>query len=194
MRICTLLISLLFFTTPIAAQEEQNQQEEKNQEEHREKAPPLSLEGFLDEELPEATTTKQTAMKVDNGPCYVCHANYKTEGLVVAHGEAEMACADCHGESLDHRNDENNTTPPDRMIALGEIGGFCRTCHTKHDAPPKDVLLRWKKRCPEKTNFDTVVCTDCHFQHRLSLRTIRWDRKTGELVVEEQGGADAKGS
>ncbi|MFO7905947.1 MAG: cytochrome c3 family protein [Planctomycetota bacterium] len=187
MRICTLLIPLLLLTRPIVAQEA------KDREQEREKAPPLSLDGFLEEELPE-TTKKQTAMEVENGPCYVCHANYKTEGLVVAHGKAEMGCAECHGESLDHRNDENNTTPPDRMIAAGDVGAFCRTCHPKHDAPAKDVLARWKKRCPEKTNFDAVACTDCHFQHRLSPRTIRWNKKTGELVVEEQVGTDATGS
>lgn len=179
MRIRTLGILLLFWITPVVAQEPDDR------EQQRDKAPPLSLEGYLDEELPEAPKQK-IAMKVDNGPCYVCHANYKTEGLAVAHGEEKIACADCHGESLDHRNDENNTTPPEHMIAAAEINGFCDKCHPTHDVAPKDLLVRWKERCPDKTNFDKVVCTDCHFQHRLSLRTIQWNKNTGELIVEEE--------
>ncbi|HYW79846.1 MAG TPA: hypothetical protein VE890_09735, partial [Thermoguttaceae bacterium] len=40
--------------------------------------PPLSLDGFLDEKLPEATADAPK-LKVDNSACYVCHGNYDTE-------------------------------------------------------------------------------------------------------------------
>lgn len=185
MRTVTLLTLFVVPLTLVLAEEVDNR------EEQRTKAPALSLEGFLDEKLPTAPT-KKTVMKVDNGPCYVCHANYKNEGLVIEHGRAEVGCVDCHGESLAHRNDENNTTPPDRMFAADEIDGFCGKCHTEHDVLAKEVLLRWQERCPNKTDCQAIVCTDCHFQHRLDLRTIRWNKNNGELLLgkgtQERGG------
>jgi hypothetical protein len=59
----------------------------------------------------------------------------------------------------------------------------CEECHESHDAPARDVLARWQKRCPEKTDFNTVVCTDCHGYHRLERRTVRWEKKTGKLII-----------
>ncbi len=32
-----------------------------------------------------------------------------------------------------------------------------------------------------------MVCTDCHFHHRLAFRTVWWDKKTGMLVVRKDG-------
>ena len=42
------------------------------QEKERQKPPPLSLEGLLDEKLPEASAPKVNSK---NDSCYVCHAN-----------------------------------------------------------------------------------------------------------------------
>ena len=70
--------------------------------------------------------TKNTVkINVDNSACYVCHANYESEGLVIEHGIEEIGCVDCHGESTDHRNDEDNVTPPDIMYPLGSIDEKC---------------------------------------------------------------------
>lgn len=144
-------------------------------------APPLSLEGYLDEELPEAKP--QVEMKVDNGPCYVCHANYRQEPLVLAHGPAGVGCIDCHGSSDDHRNDENNIIPPDRMYPLAAIDQTCGKCHRNHDVSAREVILCWQTRCPEKTDPEQIVCTDCHFEHRLSNRVVRWDKESGEVLA-----------
>lgn len=157
-----------------------------NQEEQRKKAPPLSLDGFLDEALPEAPQEGK-AMQVDNESCYVCHANYKEEELVVAHGREGVSCIDCHGKSEDHRNDEDNITPPDKMFALVGIDDMCIDCHETHDVSARDVLERWKQRCPDKSDPESVFCTDCHFQHRLAFRTVWWNKKTGELIVRKEG-------
>ncbi|MFV1967451.1 MAG: hypothetical protein ACC628_18635 [Pirellulaceae bacterium] len=154
------------------------------QEKTQRKVKPLSLEGLLDEKLPEAP--KMTVeMKVDNAACYVCHVNYETEELVLTHGKEETGCIDCHGESLDHRNDEDNITPPDIMYALDSIDEKCRECHDEHDASATDVIARWQERCPQKTNPKEVVCTDCHFHHRLDRRTVQWNKKTGALMVRD---------
>jgi hypothetical protein len=151
-------------------------------------APPLSLEGYLDEKLPEARTDKPK-MKVDNGACYVCHGNYQEEELTVMHGQDAVGCMDCHGRSFAHRGDEDNITPPEKMYPAGEIDRMCGTCHEGHDVAPMDVIVRWKRRCPTKTDPKTIVCTDCHGQHRLKRRVVRWDKKTGKLIERKTGQA-----
>jgi len=149
-------------------------------------APPLSLDGLLDEKLPEAPKMAAKA-KVDNSACYVCHGNYETEELVVSHAKEEVGCIDCHGKSSEHRDDEDNITPPDTMYAPGDIKKMCEKCHETHDAPARKVLERWQTRCPAKTNPDELLCTDCHYQHRLDFRTVWWNKKTGELIVRKEG-------
>ena len=123
----------------------------------------------------------------DNSACYVCHGNYDGEELVVAHGKEGTGCIDCHGESIEHRNDEDNITPPDQMYALEDVDSMCADCHDMHDAPARKVIERWQERCPAKTDPKEIVCTDCHFQHRLPFRTVWWDKETGELVVRKEG-------
>jgi len=146
-------------------------------------APPLVLDPeLLKEGLPE--DEKREKLKVDNSACYVCHGNYDGEELVVTHGKEEVGCIDCHGESNDHRNDEDNITPPDTMYALVEVDDMCGECHDSHDATAREVLERWQQRCPDKA-ADEVVCTDCHFHHRLERRVVRWNKKTGEVISRQ---------
>jgi hypothetical protein len=153
------------------------------QEESRPKPPPLSVEALLNEVLPDAPKNK-IKLNVDNSSCYVCHNNYEEEELVLTHGQQEIGCIDCHGESLDHRNDEDNITPPDILYPLDAIDEKCSECHDEHDASAKDVIKRWQKRCPQKTDANDLVCTDCHFHHRLEKRIVRWNKTTKELIVE----------
>lgn len=148
-------------------------------------APPLSLEGYLDEKLPEAPKQEQSHSAINNA-CFVCHGNYREEELATTHAKNKVGCMECHGESLDHRNDENNTTPPDVMYPWEEINNYCRKCHKQHDAPAREVVARWKQRCPQKTDPEKIVCTDCHGDHRLKRRSVQWNKKTGELLPGTQ--------
>jgi len=148
-------------------------------------APPLSLDGYLDEKLPDAAPHKSKS-KVDNQPCYVCHGNYDGEELVKTHAKEKIACIDCHGESHAHRNDEDNITPPDKMYCLADVDKLCAKCHKNHDVPAREVLQLWQQRCRAKTDPKQIVCTDCHFQHRLRFRTVWWDKKTGKLVIRDK--------
>jgi hypothetical protein len=66
------------------------------------------------------------------------------------------------------------------------IDPACQECHEEHDVPAREVLTRWQERCPEKTDVNTIVCTDCHGQHRLARRTVRWDKKTGKLIIKKE--------
>jgi formate-dependent nitrite reductase cytochrome c552 subunit len=116
----------------------------------------------------------------------VCHTNYQEEEMVTQHAVENVGCVKCHGDSLAHRNDENNTTPPDKMYPLTSIDRACMECHETHDAPARKVLARWRERCPAKNDPTLIVCTDCHGEHRLKHRTVRWDKATGKLLMEPQ--------
>ena len=121
--------------------------------------------------------------KADNQACFVCHTNYQGEPFAAAHAKANIGCVKCHGQSTAHRNDENNITPPDVMFPAEKIDAACAKCHETHDVPAKKVLTRFQQRCPGKTDASKIVCTDCHGEHRLKLRSVRWDKTTGKLLT-----------
>lgn len=158
--------------------------------------PPLKVDRskplLLEERKPPAEPKKKpTGPVADNSACFVCHTNYQEESLASVHALEDVGCVRCHGASLAHRNDENNTTPPDKMYPAEAIDPACVECHDTHDAPARKVLARWKERCPEKTDFSRVVCTDCHGEHRLKLRTVRWDKKSGKLLAAGSSSGNA---
>ena len=150
------------------------------------KEAPLLLSGSSDEEDPELRA--EFAL---NSACFVCHGNYEREPLARIHATEEIGCVDCHGASFAHRNDENNITPPDVLYPLEAIDAACEECHDSHDVAATEVLARWQERCPEKRDVSQIVCTDCHGQHRLKLRTVRWDKKTGKLIPPEEKTIDS---
>jgi len=119
----------------------------------------------------------------DNLACYCCHTNYEEEEFVVYHAKANVGCIKCHDESYDHRDDEDNVTPPDTMFPPEKIESNCQECHETHDAPAKDVITRWQERCPNNAKPEELLCTDCHGQHRLKVRTVRWDKRTRKLII-----------
>jgi Cytochrome c3 len=150
--------------------------------------PPLTVE----ENAPQLNEPSQTnaaaarQMKsarptADNSTCYVCHFPFKEDSFVLAHARANIGCAKCHGNSRKHVADENNLTPPDIMFPAATIVAFCSTCHKTHDAPAVAVLTRWKERCADQP-VRQIVCTDCHGDHHMQHRTIRWDKRTGRLT------------
>jgi len=150
-------------------------------------APPLSLEGYLDEKLPEAPAERKPGEAL-NQACFVCHGNLREEPLVKTHAQGRVGCAECHGPSLAHRNDEDNTTPPDRMFFGARIDALCKKCHPRHDVSARRVVRRFFERRLAGRAPQVPACTDCHFQHRLSVRTVRWDKRTGKLLMESSRG------
>jgi len=132
----------------------------------------------------------------DNSACFVCHANYEEEEFAHAHAKANVSCMECHGKSLAHRDDEDNVTPPDTMFPPEKIEANCEKCHDEHDVAAVDVIARWQQCCASKTNPEEIGCMDCHGKHRLNHRTVRWNKRTGELIVREtaEGSAEAGAS
>ncbi len=55
------------------------------------------------------------------------------------------------------------------------------------DVSPNKVIAWWAERSQGKTDPDKIVCTDCHGKHRMEVRTVVWDKKTGKLLRTNRG-------
>jgi hypothetical protein len=124
---------------------------------------------LLDDE-PEADQSDEP--QADNSRCFVCHVNYMQEDIAVIHARADIGCAGCHGESDEHIADESwasggNGTAPDTMFPKPKINPFCMGCHTKDK-------IDTDQHKPLFANFEKMVCTDCHGDHRLEVRKCKW--------------------
>ncbi len=137
---------------------------------------------LLDEPTEDDTEAHEEGT-ADNDACLHCHAKYKKEPLAVRHAKEDVGCVTCHGKSFAHRNDENNTTPPEKMYPAHVIDAACGKCHETHDAPASRVIARFQKRCPRK-DPKAIVCTDCHGDHRKKVRSVRWNKTTGALITD----------
>jgi hypothetical protein len=145
--------------------------------------PPLVVDKSAPLRLDDSVSTNDGRPVADNSACQVCHMNYAEELLAARHAKANVGCVNCHGDSYAHRNDENNTTPPEKIYSSEKVDSLCQQCHEqKHNAPAKKVVERWMSLEPIKKNPQALICTDCHGKHRLSVRTVRWDKNTGKLL------------
>jgi hypothetical protein len=127
---------------------------------------------------------------VANVFCSACHYGFSDEKLALTHEKAGIGCERCHGESERHRSDEDNITPPEIMYPKAKINPTCMMCHPRHEI--QHVARHKKLLAGAKTVFDSaddgsnqIYCTDCHARdHRINVRTIRWNKETGELLKD----------
>ncbi len=127
---------------------------------------------------------------VANVFCSACHYGFSDEKLARTHELAGIGCERCHGESERHRSDEDNITPPEIMYPRAKINPTCMMCHPRHEI--RHETHHKKLLAGAKTVFDSadedgdqMYCTDCHAKHhRINIRTIRWNKETGELLNE----------
>ncbi|MFW6170408.1 MAG: hypothetical protein ACODAD_07960, partial [Planctomycetota bacterium] len=138
--------------------------------------------------------------RADSGRCHVCHLNFATEKIAVIHAKEDIGCTDCHGNCDEHIADESWAsggpgTPPGIMYPRETIDPACGKCHPTHDAPPREVLERWQKRCSDIKDVSKIVCTDCHGRHRVNpkLRKAHWNKKTGEPLAESERATEQEG-
>jgi hypothetical protein len=132
----------------------------------------------------------ETISFVANQFCSACHYGFSDEELARTHEKAGIGCERCHGESECHRSDENNITPPEIMYPKAKINPTCMMCHPRHEI--SNVASHNELLAGAKTVFDSadeggdqIYCTNCHArQHRINVRTIRWNKQTGELIKE----------
>lgn len=145
------------------------------------------IERRTKEECVEPEVEKETF--VANVFCSACHYGFEDEELARTHRLAGIGCERCHGESERHRSDEANVTPPEIMYPRAKINPTCMMCHPRHEIKHEkshEVLL-----AGAKTVFDAdsetskLYCTTCHAkEHRINVRSIRWNKATGELLDE----------
>jgi hypothetical protein len=127
---------------------------------------------------------------VANQFCSACHYGFSDEELARSHERAGIGCERCHGESERHRSDEKNITPPEIMYPKAKINPTCMMCHPRHEishVADHKVLLEGAKTVFDSTDKggNQTYCTDCHARdHRINLRTIRWNKQAGELIKE----------
>ena len=124
---------------------------------------------------------------VANPFCKACHVDFDEEHLVMAHKAAGVGCERCHGESFRHRSDEANVTPPELMYPKERINPTCMMCHPRHAIQQVEShrpILQANLSVLETPSSDEHArkyCTDCHgSEHRMKVRTIRWDKYTGK--------------
>jgi len=117
----------------------------------------------------------------DNSYCLVCHGNYKSEWLAMYHQCADVGCSTCHGESDNHSSDENGITPPDVMYPRERVRALCMQCHRVQELVEKGMHRDALSRLPPAGH----VCTECHGEHRLKVRTRQWDKLTGKLIADD---------
>jgi hypothetical protein len=79
------------------------------------------------------------------------------------------------------------------MYVPEAIDKACGECHDTHDVSAREVLARWRDRGLDQKDVAQIVCTDCHGQHRLKSRTVRWNKRTGALIIEKPKGAGRPG-
>jgi len=115
----------------------------------------------------------------------VCHDNFKAESLAASHAVAGVGCDTCHGESDEHSEDEGNITPPDILYARDAVDPFCVTCHPLGEIHDSDEYRRAVGDSPAPS----AGCTECHGEHRMAQRTVRWDPTTREATEVGPGGS-----
>jgi len=127
---------------------------------------------------------------VANPFCKACHLDFDEEKLAKRHEKVGIGCERCHGESLRHRSDEANVTPPELMYPKARINPTCMMCHPRHEIqrvkehrPLLEAGLSVFEETTPAGADAKKYCTDCHGrEHRMKVRNVRWDKCTGELL------------
>ncbi len=155
---------------------------------------PITPATDLCQATPSAPTASNTARKsaptfVANPFCRACHLDFDEEELALDHEVFGIGCERCHGESLRHRSDEANVTPPEMMYVKERINPMCMMCHPRQDIQDRKdhqpileaglSIFESGLSGPDAKKY----CTDCHgVAHRMKNRTIRWDKNTGQRL------------
>ncbi len=114
--------------------------------------------------------------KANNSACFVCHVNFQEEELAVAHARIGVGCAQCHGKSRAHTDDESNVIPPEILFPKAKVNAACLKCHAR------EKLSEVHKTFLAGADVKNKYCTDCHGNHRINHRTRFWDKETGKLL------------
>jgi len=173
--------------TSLKQAEEISIEQQAKEETAEEPTEEVSVERQVKEKPVEEQAEEETF--VANLFCSACHYAFSDEELALQHERAGIGCERCHGESERHRSDEDNITPPEIMYPKAKINPTCMMCHPRGKIKHVSYhasLLAGAETIFDKSNNKKKHCTDCHGrEHRINVRTIRWNKGTGELLDEE---------
>ena len=176
--------------TSLEQGEEISIEQQAKEETAEEQTEEVSVEQQVKEEPAEEQAEEKTF--VANLFCSACHYAFSDDELALDHERVGIGCERCHGESERHRSDEDNITPPEIMYPKAKINPTCMMCHPrgkiKHVSDHASLLAGAETIFDKDTDESTgqkQYCTDCHGkEHRMNVRTIRWNKATGELLEE----------
>jgi hypothetical protein len=125
-----------------------------------------------------------------NAQCLVCHGDLRREAIAADHLDAAVTCVACHGESVEHIQDEMQMTTPDRLFGRKEVEAACSGCHagaggiyrrSDHKDPNsvKAFYDKWlgKVRPNGRAITADSICTDCHGRHNVGAVTAEAEDK-----------------
>ena len=185
--------------TSLEQAEEISIEQQAKEETAEEQTEEVSVEQQVKEEPTEQQVKEEAAEEqaeektfVANLFCSACHYAFSDDELALNHERVGIGCERCHGESERHRSDEDNITPPEIMYPKAKINPTCMMCHPrgkiKHVSDHASLLAGAETIFDKDTDESTgqkQYCTDCHGkEHRMNVRTIRWNKATGELLEE----------
>ncbi|MBN1418801.1 MAG: cytochrome c3 family protein [Planctomycetes bacterium] len=113
-----------------------------------------------------------------NDRCLVCHINFSEELIAVTHAEQGVGCETCHGLSDPHAGDEGHLAAPDIIYPRELVKPFCMGCHDAEALAEEDA----HEEILAAPAGARTACTDCHGEHRLGRRGVRWDKRTREIL------------
>ena len=89
-----------------------------------------------------------------------------------AASEIDGACGKCH---------TGHDVPAIKVIRrwkerIGDTKSdvLCGECHESHDFPAAKVVRKWQEKSGQKADEKPIVCTDCHGEHRLKIRSVQY--------------------
>ncbi len=97
------------------------------------------------------------------GACITCHVDQVDEYVGSLHQTEKVTCADCHGSSEPHIEDENNDVKPDVLFFRANTDRRCGECHEDDCTRPPEY------KPPIVMKSQPTICTDCHGRHDVKL-------------------------
>lgn len=97
------------------------------------------------------------------GACITCHVDQVDEYIGSLHQTEKVTCADCHGSSEPHVEDENNDVKPDTVFIRENTDRRCGECHEDDCTRPPEY------KPPFVMKSQPTICTDCHGRHDVKL-------------------------
>jgi len=120
--------------------------------------------------------------------------------------EVGVTCDECHGQSVEHLQDEMLMTKPDLLFGRSEVGKMCSnpTCHKPggeryvygfedhmDTAAVKAFHKKWLGRIRPNGRVITSksICTDCHGTHNIvtNIGTQSKEKQPGEWIAVFNG-------